>query len=115
MRLLSVFDAQGELFALPSFRGCAFNAATAESPADAVAEAADDYRTWLRGLLTQLAREAGAPEPEVLARQLHVVYDGATQTARMDHDPAAAGVARATAATLLDAALAARPRPGSAG
>jgi AcrR family transcriptional regulator len=109
LRLLSVFDAQGEFFAQPSFRGCAFNAATAESPADAVTEAADDYRAWMRGLLTRLAREAGAPDPEALARQLHVVYDGALQTARMDHDPAAAAVARSVAATLLDAALPARP------
>jgi AcrR family transcriptional regulator len=105
-RLLSVFDAQGEFFAQPSFRGCAFNAATAESPGDAVTEAADDYRAWMRGLLTELAREAGAPEPELLGRQLHLVYDGATQTARMDHDPSVARTARATAATLLDAALA---------
>src|ERR1700753_414152 len=39
LRLLSVFDAQGELFAQRTFRGCAFNAATAEPPASAVAEA----------------------------------------------------------------------------
>src|SRR6201995_3932802 len=32
-RLLSVFDAQGELFAQPSFRGCAFNAPTPQAPA----------------------------------------------------------------------------------
>ena len=48
------------------------------------------------------------PEPEVLARQLHLLYDGSGQSARMDHDPAAAATARAAAATLLDAALARR-------
>jgi hypothetical protein len=46
------------------------------------------------------------PEPEVLARQLHLLYDGSGQSARMDHDPAAATAARAAAAALLDAALA---------
>jgi hypothetical protein len=46
------------------------------------------------------------PEPEVLARQLHLLYDGSGQSARMDRDPAAAAVARVAAATLLDAALA---------
>jgi hypothetical protein len=47
------------------------------------------------------------PEPEVLARQLHLLYDGSGQSARMDHDPAAAaGAARSAAAVLLDAALA---------
>jgi len=60
----------------------------------------------VRALLTELAAQAGVPEPEVLARQLHLLYDGSGQSARMDHDPAAAAVARAAAAALLDAALA---------
>jgi hypothetical protein len=42
------------------------------------------------------------PEPDVLARQLHLLYDGSGQSARLDHDPGAA-------TTLLDAALAAGP------
>ena len=67
--------------------------------------AAEDYRRWVRTLLTELAAQAGVPEPEVLARQLHLLYDGSGQSARMDHDPAAAAAARAAAATLLDAAL----------
>ena len=66
-RLLGVFEAQGELFAEPRFRGCAFVSASAESPGEAVSRAADDYRGWVRGLLTGLAREAGAPDPEELA------------------------------------------------
>jgi len=106
-RLLGVFEAQGELFAEPGFRGCAFVSASAESPGEAVSRAADDYRGWVRGLLTGLAREAGAPDPEALGRQLHMLYDGASLSARMDHDPSAAAAARAAAATLLDAALAA--------
>jgi AcrR family transcriptional regulator len=103
-RLLGVFEAQGELFADPGFRGCAFASASAESPGEAVSRATDDYRGWVRGLLTGLAREAGAADPEKLGRQLHMIYDGASLSARMDHDPAAAGAARAAAETLLDAA-----------
>ena len=38
-RLLAVFDAQGELFADPEFRGCAFASASAESPGEAVSSA----------------------------------------------------------------------------
>ena len=104
-RLLGVFDAQGELFAEPGFRGCAFASASAESPGDLVARAADAYRGWVRGLLTDLARAAGVPDPERLGRQLHLLYDGASQSARMDHDPSAATAARAAAETLLDKAL----------
>ena len=106
-RLLGVFEAQGELFAEQGFRGCAFVSASAESPAEAVSRAADDYRGWVRGLLTSLAREAGAAEPEKLGRQLHMIYDGASLSARMDHDPSASVTARAAAEALLDAALAA--------
>ena len=63
-RLLGVFEAQGELFAEPGYRGCAFVSASAESPGEAVSRAADEYRGWVRGLLTGLASEAGAPDPE---------------------------------------------------
>lgn len=43
-----------------------------------------------------------------LGRQLHMIYDGASLSARMDRDPSAAAAARTAAETLLDAALAAR-------
>ncbi len=106
-RLLAVFEGQAELFAQPGYRGCAFARASAEShPGDLVEQAAEAYRRWVRELLTGLAAQAGVPEPENLARQLHLLYDGSGQSARMDHDPAAATAARTAAATLLDAALA---------
>jgi AcrR family transcriptional regulator len=106
-RLLAVFEGQGELFAQPDYRGCAFARASAEShPGDLAEQAAEGYRRWVRALLTELAAQAGVPEPEVLARQLHLLYDGSGQSARMDHDSGAAAAARAAAAILLDAALA---------
>jgi AcrR family transcriptional regulator len=106
-RLLAVFEAQGELFGRPDYRGCAFARASAESqPGDPAEQAAEAYRRWVRTLLTELAAQAGVPEPETLARQLHLLYDGSGQAARMDHDPTAAATARTAAATLLDAALA---------
>jgi AcrR family transcriptional regulator len=106
-RLLAVFEGQGDLFAQPDYRGCAFARASAEShPGDLVEQAADNYRRWVRELLTELATQAGAPEPGVLARQLHLLYDGSGQAARMDHDPGAAAAARSAASVLLDAALA---------
>ena len=107
-KLLGIYEAQGELFAEPGFRGCAFVSASAESPGEAVSRASDDYRGWVRGLFADLASQAGAAEPERLARQLHMIYDGASLSTRMDRDPAAAANARAAAAILLDAALAGR-------
>jgi AcrR family transcriptional regulator len=105
-RLLAVFEGQADLFAQPGYRGCAFARASAEShPGDMAEQAADAHRGWVRALLTELAAQAGVPEPGVLARQLHLLYDGSGQSARMDHDPAAAAGARVAAAILLDAAL----------
>ncbi len=108
-RLLGVFEAQGELFAEPGYRGCAFVSASAESPGMSVSHAADEYRGWVRGLLTGLAGDAGAPDPEALGRQLHMIYDGSSLSARLDRDPSAALTAGAAAGALLDAALAAGP------
>src|SRR6202020_3565842 len=67
-RLLGVFEAQGELFAAPGFRGCAFVSASAESPGELVEQAASDYRGWVRTLLVDLAGEAGVTAPERLGR-----------------------------------------------
>jgi len=107
-KLLGVFEAQAESFAAPGFRGCAFVSASAESPGELVEQAADEYRGWVRALLVDLSREAGVASADVLGRQLHMIYDGASLSARMDHDPTASVAARAAAETLLDAALAGR-------
>jgi AcrR family transcriptional regulator len=105
-RLLAVFEAQGELFAQPGFRGCAFVAATAEARRGGpIEEAADDYRSWIRALFTDLAEQAGASNPQRLARQLQLVYDGADLSARMDRDPSIAATARAAAKAQLEASL----------
>jgi AcrR family transcriptional regulator len=106
-RLLAVFEAQAEMFAEPTFRGCAFVSASAEAhPGDQVEQAADAYRAWVRQLFTDLAEQAGVPEPGDLARQLHLIYDGGGLSARMDHDPSASMFSRKAAEILLDAALA---------
>ncbi|ANJ12062.1 MULTISPECIES: TetR/AcrR family transcriptional regulator [Streptomyces] len=104
-QLLGVFDAQGEAFTDPSYNGCAFVRATAEAPEDSsVRHAAEKYRAWILGLFTELADAAGYAGPEELARRLRLLYDGAEQAARMDHDPSAATTAREAAAALLGAA-----------
>jgi AcrR family transcriptional regulator len=114
-RLLGVFEAQGELFTDPGYNGCAFVSASAEAGADsAIIGEADEYRGWMRELFTDLAAEAGAADPDLLGRQLHLLYDGAMLSARMDRDPTASSTARAAAAALLDAALpAAAHRPAA--
>lgn len=104
--MLSVFDAQAELFAQPDFNGCAFVSASAEArPGSLVEQAADEFRAWVRSLFIGLARDAGVADPEALAKQLNLLYDGAGLSARMDRDPSAAAAARAAASALIDTAL----------
>ncbi|WP_052359308.1 TetR/AcrR family transcriptional regulator [Actinoplanes friuliensis] len=106
-RLLGVFDGLIELAATTTFRGCAFYNASAESPGGGVVEqVSDENRAWTRELFTELARDAGAKDPDALAAQLVVLYDGSSVGARMDRSAAAATTSRMVAAALLDAATA---------
>jgi AcrR family transcriptional regulator len=113
-RLLGVFEVQGLSFTEPGFRGCAFVGANAEaSPGTGVDDVTDNYRSWVRSLFLDLAQEAGAADPEQLAQQLVLLYDGAGISAWMDHDPSAATAARTVAAALIDSAIpAVDPAPG---
>jgi AcrR family transcriptional regulator len=109
-RLIGVFDVQGLMFSAPGFHGCAFARANAEAPeGTSVEEVSETHRAWLSSLFVDLARDAGAPDPEPLARQLMLLYDGAAISAWMDHNPSAAHAARSVATALVDAALATRP------
>jgi AcrR family transcriptional regulator len=105
-RLLGVFGVQDRMFSEPGFRGCAFARANAEAPDGTSAEeVSETHRTWLRSLFIDLATDAGARDPEQLARQLMLLYDGAAISAWMDHNPSAAHAARSVATALVDAAL----------
>jgi AcrR family transcriptional regulator len=105
-KLLGVFEAQADNFSDPAFRGCAFANASAEARAGSGAEQATSaYRAWVRGLFTDLARAAGAPDPEALGRQLHLLYDGGALAAKFDHNASGATFSHTAAQALIDAAL----------
>jgi AcrR family transcriptional regulator len=106
-KILAVFDAQATQYQQPGFHGCAFIAASTEAPSGGLVEqAADDFRSWMRSMFTELASQAGAPDPVSLGRQLHLVYDGTGLAGRMDHnDPAIAPATRAAVLALLTAAV----------
>jgi AcrR family transcriptional regulator len=109
-RLAGVFEVQGQLFTEPDFRGCAFLCASAESDtSEAVRKATGEYRLWVHSLFLDLAYAAAAAEPETLAKQLVMIYDGAGVSAWLDHDPSVAKAAASVAKALVDAAFADRP------
>ncbi|HWY96281.1 MAG TPA: helix-turn-helix domain-containing protein [Steroidobacteraceae bacterium] len=101
-KILGVFDLLGEIVAQPNYRGCAFQRAGAEAGAgSAIKGACDDSRAWIRTQFTELARAAGAADPESVGRQLVVLYDGAGLAAHVDRDLDAPRAARALAERLL--------------
>lgn len=101
-RILQVFEVLGRSLAEPGFRGCPFINACAEfaddHPAAATARA---HRRWLHGMFVRLADQAGTADPELLATQLGMLYDGAMVAAHVDSDRTAAATATAAAAALL--------------
>jgi AcrR family transcriptional regulator len=106
--LLALFDAVGSLARSPECLGCAFQATAgefpeADHPGHRVAKA--HKRSVLRRL-RMLAADAGAREPDELARELLLLMDGAFAAARMfgRRESPASAVGRA-AQTLIDARL----------
>jgi AcrR family transcriptional regulator len=105
-RLVGAFEVQGLSFTEPGFRGCAFVSAGADAqPGGIIEQTTADYRTWLHDLFFDLAKQARAKDPKLLAQQLVLLYDGAGISAWMDRDPSAETAARTVAAALVAAAI----------
>ena len=105
-RLVGLFDALSSACRRDGYRGCAFINAAAESAAGTRVHARtvahkEQIRAWIR----DLAAQAGAPDPDRLARSLTLVLDGGLASGVLDADPAAALAARETAVQLVTASL----------
>jgi AcrR family transcriptional regulator len=87
-------------------RGCPFHNAAVEA-AGAMPEVEHivhvHKRHYVDGLI-QLAREAGALDPEMLGHQIALLYEGASGLSTSLNDPAPWAQARATAEALIDRA-----------
>lgn len=106
-KMLGVFDIQGEAFRSKSYRGCPFVRASAEvKPGSAGKVVCDESREWLRSLFVDLAKEAGARDPQLLGDKLLLLYDGAAISAQMDPGKAGVDNAREMAELLLEKQLA---------
>jgi AcrR family transcriptional regulator len=102
-QLLNVFESLVDWYSQDDFRGCHFIHAGSEltdpdHPAVAVTKR---HRTWVKNLFTELSEALGAPEPDLLAAQLLMLYDGATIAADLDRYPEAARAAHQAAERLI--------------
>ena len=103
--ILAVFDNARGWAGSPDFRGCPFiNTATElAEPAHPARLVARRYKLRLREFFAQQAARGGATDPQRLADQLMLIFDGAIVQAVMD-TAATVGAAKAAVAALLDAA-----------
>ncbi|QYJ07751.1 TetR/AcrR family transcriptional regulator [Qipengyuania flava] len=88
-RLLAIFDALGEWFAEPGFRSCMFIKASSEfqTRGEPIHTMSAEHKHLLARYFAKLATEAGARDPEDLARQILLIKEGAIVLAHL-HDPA---------------------------
>jgi AcrR family transcriptional regulator len=102
-QLVAVFDALHGWHAERQFRGCALVNAATQAPVDAQAarRIAAEHLARLRTLLTHLAAQAGAPDPDLAGRQLLILLEGATMVAATGHDRSAALDARALIGSVI--------------
>lgn len=111
-QLVGLFDALTSACRRDGYRGCAFINAAAESASGTRVHARtvahkENIRAWLR----DLAAEAGARNPDHLARSLTLLLDGGLASGVLDADPAAAAAARGAAAQLVAASRKTPPTP----
>jgi AcrR family transcriptional regulator len=88
----------------PAYRGCLCvnAAATFPDPGHPAHKVLRDLDQRLLEIWTDLAAQAGAGQPDVLARQLLLLFDGIKARGLTDGSGAAASDARAAARALLD-------------
>lgn len=106
-RILAVFDFLFDWFSQRDFRGCAFINSFGELGAISprVAELAQAHKAGFRRALGELAKDAGAADPEQLADHLILLSEGAITTSAISGTTEPAKRAREAAVLLMDASL----------
>ncbi len=104
-RLLALFEALDELLQQKDFRSCVFIKAASEYPdfGHPIHDISAAHKRLLLGYVRSLAEQAGAPEPDRLARQLLMLTEGAIVTAHFQGPVGVAADAGAAARCLIDA------------
>jgi AcrR family transcriptional regulator len=104
-QLVGMFGALGSAARREGYHGCAFINTAAESISGSdVHGRTVEHKQVVRAWVTDLARRAGAADPDLLARQLTLLIDGGLSSGVLDADPATPATAESAARTLVDAA-----------
>lgn len=103
-RITMFFDLAAGGAARRDFRGCLYANAATEYPGVDL-EPVHAHREWLRGTLAGLLTQAGAAQPDVLARRIQLLYDGALLGSKLERSTEPILAARALARELVEAAI----------
>ena len=106
-QLLACFEALGEWLAQKDFKGCMFIKASAEFQEDShpLKAASAEHKRLLFTFLRNIASRTAARDPDLLARQLLILKEGAIVTAHLQGADGVAAETRSAAKTIIDAAL----------
>jgi AcrR family transcriptional regulator len=104
-QLIAMFDALEEWFDEPGYRGCLFIKASSEyqDSSHPIHMQSADHKRMLERHVTELAQKAELRNPDLLARQLLLLKEGAIVTAHLGHTENPAQNAKTAAAALIDA------------
>jgi hypothetical protein len=106
-QMVGMFDALASACRRDGYHGCAFINTAAESVAGGDVHARTvEHKRVVHAWVTDLARRAGAPDPDLLARQLTLLIDGGLSAGVLDADPGTPAAAKAGARILVDVACA---------
>ena len=102
-QLIAMFDALEEWFDEPGFKGCMFVKASSEyqETRHPIHQQSADHKRLLERHVIELAKKGGLANPEVLARQLLLLKEGAIVTAHLAHTKNPAQDAKAAAILLV--------------
>ncbi|MFC5175400.1 TetR/AcrR family transcriptional regulator [Nocardioides taihuensis] len=105
-QLVGLFDALGQACRREGYRGCGFiNAAAEAAPGGPVHARTVAHKQAVLAWVSELAAEAGAPDPHGLARSLTLLLDGGLASGALDADPGVPALTAQAAGTLVGAAI----------
>jgi len=105
-RLLAIFDFAQRWFQQNNFYGCLFiNTIGEYSDRDTpIRQICKEYKKLLKGYIRDLCAQAKVSDPQGLAEELSLLFEGATVTAQVSQSPKTAQIAKRAAKALIDKA-----------
>lgn len=102
-KLTAIFDVAQEWFSQKQFFGCMFiNAVGEYSEADSpIRGISKQFKRSMRDYIKALCVQAGFKEPDTLADELALLFEGATVTAQVSQNTEVAGTAKRIAEQLI--------------